>query len=186
MLKVSRLVRVALFSAVVLAPAPLPAADIDLYAWQFFDGPDAGDPKSSSAQLIYGVPETDDIQVSGSCDASDSKVAVPHLIFGVDVGSLSDGAETELRISSGDVEQTLNGLVQLAENEEGLDGVLVSLDVSDPLWTLLEQKDKLSYSVPNLTDAKLSLKRGREAIGQFLAACRKLAPTPSDNTKAAP
>ncbi len=65
--------------------------------------------------------------------------------------------------------------MQLAENEEGLDDVVAQLEPSDPLWALMADKAVLSYSVPGSAAAKVSLKRGRENISKFLAACRKYA-----------
>ncbi len=165
----------AVFSILLMATHTLKAADVDLYEWQFSESNDPGDPNASSAQLIYGIPETDDIQVTGVCEGGDRERAIPTLTFGADVGSMSGGVATELRFSAESVEYTVKGRVQLGEYEEGLDGVVVPLEPSDPFWTLMADKAELSYAVPGSAAAKVSLKRGRENISKFLAACRKYA-----------
>jgi hypothetical protein len=162
-------------SLLSVLPCGLRAADIDLYAWQFSENLDPADPKAASAQLIYGIPETDDIQVAGTCAAASADDAVPSITFGLDVSALQSGVETDLKFTTGTVEHTVKGRVQLAEYEEGLDGVVASLAPSDPLWTLMSQKTEFSYSVAGASPAKASLERGRENIGKFLDACRRYA-----------
>ncbi len=90
----------AVFSILLGSTLPLKAADVDLYEWKFSESNDPGDPKASSAQLIYGIPETDDIQVSGVCEAGDAEHATPILTFGADVGAMAGGITTELRFST--------------------------------------------------------------------------------------
>lgn len=171
----ARVLGVAAASMLFALPCGLRAADIDLYAWQFSENLDPADPKTASAQLIYGIPETDDIQVAGTCGAASPEEAVPSVTFGMDVSTLQSGVETELKFSAGTVEQTVKGRVQLAEYEEGLDGVVATLEPSDPLWTLMSAKTELSYAVPGVTPAKVSLERGRENIDKFLETCRRYA-----------
>jgi hypothetical protein len=60
--------------------------------WQFFQ---TNDPGNKSTRLIYGVPETDNLQVSGACVHSSSIGANFSIVtFGADIGDLENGKDT--------------------------------------------------------------------------------------------
>jgi len=75
------------------------AAAADGMEWQFFQ---ADDPGYKTTRLVYGVPETDNVQVSGACVHSSSVGANFSIItFGADIGDLESGKDTEMRLSGG-------------------------------------------------------------------------------------
>jgi hypothetical protein len=139
--------------------------------WQFSE---ITDPKS--ARLIYGVPETDDIQVSGACDAGASAgTKSSSVTFGADIGDLENGKDTELRVSGGGFDHALKGKILRATGEEGLSGVEVEIENDNPLWQAMAEKDQLDYLVPGYRAGSLDLTRGRDKIQQFVKTCEAYA-----------
>ena len=147
----------------------------DPMEWQFseFDDPDNEGRKIAS--LIYGVPETDNIQVSGVCNAAARPGApFPELTFGADIGDLENGKDVELRFSGGGFDHVMKGKVQRATGE-GISGVVVAVEANDPLWTAMAEKASLDYLVPGYKAATLDFARGKSNIQEFVQACRNYA-----------
>jgi hypothetical protein len=133
--------------------------------WQFFQ---TNDPGNKSTRLIYGVPETDNLQVSGACVHSSSIGANFSIVtFGADIGDLENGKDTQLRVSGGGFDHALKGKIFRATGEEGLSGVQVDIGNDDPLWRVFAEKESLDYLVPGYKAASLDLTRGRDKIQQF-------------------
>jgi hypothetical protein len=141
--------------------------------WQFFQ---TNDPGNKTTRLIYGVPETDNVQVSGACVHSSSVGANFSIVtFGADIGDLGTGKDTELRVSGGGFDHALKGKIIRATGEEGLSGVEVDVGNDDPLWRAFAEKESLDYLVPGYKAATLDLTRGRDKIKQFVKACETYA-----------
>lgn len=122
-------------------------------------------------QLIFGVPESDDIRVLGVCDASKSSGSA-SVTFGADIGSLEIGKDTELRFSGGCFDYALKGQIYRAEGEEGMSGVKAVIAPDDPLWSAFAEKDSLDYLVPGYKASTIDLMRGKDKIASFLQACK--------------
>jgi hypothetical protein len=149
------------------------AAAADGMEWQFFQ---TNDPGNTGTRLIYGVPETDNIQVSGACVHSSSVGANFSIVtFGADIGDLESGKDTELRMSGGGFDHVLKGKIIRAAGEEGLNGVELDIGNDDPLWRAFAEKDSLDYLVPGYKAASLDFTRGRDKIQQFVKACETFA-----------
>jgi hypothetical protein len=147
----------------------------DRMEWQFseFDDPDNEGRKIAS--LVYGVPETDNIQVGGVCNEAASTGAVSSSVtFGADIGDLESGKDVELRFSGGGFDHPLKGQIQRATGE-GVSGVLVAVEHGDPLWTAMAEKTSLDYLVPGYKAATLDFERGRGDIQEFVQTCRNYA-----------
>ncbi len=170
----SLLLHIFLLFSLCLWPAlttPALAQDGDM-TWQFSEANDPDNKGAMTARLVYGVPETDNVQVMGVCDARPSTgVKFSSMTFGADIGDLANGADAELRFSGGGFEQTLKGNVQRAA-EEGLNGVHLDIEHGDKLWTAFAEKDMLDYQVPGYRAAPLKLEPGRDKIKSFIEACR--------------
>ena len=161
----------ALLAVILMLPANVAAAE-DGMTWQFYEDSDPDNKGAMTARLVYGVPETDNVQVMGVCDARPSTSARSSSItFGAAFGDLPNGKETSLRFSGGGFEQTLDGHVVRAEGE-GLNGVQLDIKSDDPLWTAFTEKESLDYSVPGYRAATLELADGRDNLEKFIAACR--------------
>ncbi len=152
------------------------AAAADGMEWQFSEANDPDNKGAMTARLTYGVPETDNTQVSGVCDARPStSVRYSSVIFGADIGDLQAGKDTELRFSGGGFDHALKGQIYRASSEEGLSGVHVDIEHDDALWGAMADKDQLDYLVPGYKAATLDFTRGRDKIKQFVQACRTYA-----------
>ena len=137
--------------------------------WQFFQ---TDDPGNKSTRLVYGVPETDNVQVSGACVHSSSVGANFSIVtFGADIGDLQNDKDTELRVSGGGFDHALKGKIFRATGEEGVSGVQVDIGNDDPLWQAFAEKDSVDYLVPGYKASSLDLTKGRDKIQQFVKAC---------------
>ncbi len=125
----------------------LPAAAGDSMEWQFSETNDPSNQGRVTARLIYGVPETDNIQVLGVCDASQSTPAA-SVTFGADIGNLDTGKDTDLRFSGGGFDYALKGQISHPASEEGLTGVHAEIAQDDPLWNAFAEKDSSITSCP--------------------------------------
>ena len=141
--------------------------------WQFFQ---TDDPGNKSTRLVYGVPETDNVQVSGACVHSSSVGANFSIVtFGADIGDLQNDKDTELRVSGGGFDHALKGKIFRATGEEGVSGVQVDIGNDDPLWRAFAEKDSVDYLVPGYKASSLDLTKGRDKIQQFVKACETFA-----------
>lgn len=137
--------------------------------WQFFQ---TNDPGNKTTRLVYGVPETDNVQVSGACvESASTGGKFSSVTFGADIGDLENGKDTELRVSGGGFDHALKGKIFRATGEEGVSGVQVDIGNDDPLWRAFADKDSLDYLVPGYKAASLDLTRGRDKIQQFVKTC---------------
>ena len=144
--------------------------------WSFSEFNDPDNKGRLTARLSYGVPETDNIQVSGVCDGTPStSAAFSSVTFGADSGDLKDGAETELRFSGGGFDHVLKGAIYRPRAEEGISGVHMDIRHDDPLWQALQEKDTLDYLVPGYRASTLDLTRGRDKIKSYIESCRAYA-----------
>ena len=154
---------------------PAAAAD-SVMEWQFYESNDPDNKGRMTARLVYGVPETDNVQVSGVCDAGAStSVKFSSVTFGADIGDLETGKDIELRVSGGGFDHALKGQIHRATGEEGLNGVQVDIGHDDPLWRAMADKTSLDYLVPGYKAATLDFERGRDKIQQFVKACETYA-----------
>jgi hypothetical protein len=146
----------------------------DPMEWQFSEFDDPENAGRKIASLIYGVPETDNIRVSGVCQAASPGAPFSNVTLATDIGDLESGKDVELRFSGGGFDHVLKGKIQRATGE-GISGVLVPVEADDPLWTAMAEKASLDYLVPGYKAATLDFDRGKSAIPEFVQACRNFA-----------
>lgn len=170
-------------------PSISPAAADDDMQWQFYESNDPDNKGAMTARLVYGVPETDDVQVMGVCDARPSTgVKFSSVTFGADIGDLANGENADIRFSGGGFEHTLHGNVARTEGE-GINGIHLDIEHGDPLWTAFAEKGTLDYLVPGYRAATLKLEPGRDKLKSFVEACRTYAKAvlaPDDKAATAP
>lgn len=173
----------AALAGVLIAPSAV--AD-DKMQWSFSEANDPENKGAMTARLSYGVPETDNIQVIGVCDARPGTgVKFSSLTFGADIGSdMKHGDPVDLRFSGGGFERSLKGSVQRPQGEEGIAGVHLDLEHDDPLWQALLDKDQLDYLVPGYRASSVDLGGGRDKIKSFHEACRTYAQAVPGDAKA--
>ncbi|MGI9475410.1 MAG: hypothetical protein ACR2PI_01795 [Hyphomicrobiaceae bacterium] len=169
-----------------LAAVSLAEAQSDL-KWQLSEGNDPDSGGRKVARLVYGVPETDNQQVVGVCEArSGTSAAFSAVRLSADTGKLGNGAEVKLRFSGGGREiETRGEIVGVGNTQEAISGILIRPRHDDPVWTMLTQLDAVDYTIPGYRTRALALKDGRTAINDFVAACksyaRAAASPPSDS-----
>ena len=167
-------VRILALIALLALPANLTTvAAQERHVWQFSEFNDPANKGRTTATLTYGVPETDNVQVRGVCEArASTALRTSAVTFGADIGSLAAGTQVELRFSGGGFDHTVPGTVTRPQSEEGLFGVLIMPAHDDPLWKAMTDRDTLSYLVPGYSAATLDLRGGAAKIRQFVEACR--------------
>ena len=160
------------------------AAAEDSMEWQFAETSDASNQGRMTARLIYGVPETDNMQVLAVCDASSTPSA--SVTFGADIGTLETGKDTDLRFSGGGFDYALKGQSFRPTGEEGLSGVHADIAADDSLWGAFAEKESLDYLVPGYKASTIDLARDKDKIASFLQVCKgyAAAPQPSSGTSA--
>ena len=85
--------------------------------WQFYPA-DAAGANERTARLVYGVPETDNVQVTGTCAAAPvTGENAPSLTFGADIGDLPDGKDVSLRFSGGGFDHEVKGQIERPSGE---------------------------------------------------------------------
>lgn len=173
-------------SLTLLAVVP-GALAADGMEWSFSESNDPDNKGALTARLSYGVPETDNIQVSGVCDGRPSTgAAFSSVTFGADTGDQKNGAETELRFSGGGFDHAVKGTIHRPRAEEGISGVHVDLPHDDSLWQALQEKDTLDYLVPGYRASTLDLTRGKDKIKSFIETCRGYAEAILGDDKGSP
>ena len=153
-------------AALALAALPAFAAD-DQRAWSFNFAP--GSPQVPS--LAYSVPQTDDIQVTGSCIVFEG-VGIARLTLGADVGKQAAGKELDVRFSGGGFDYVHAGTVVKALGENGISGVEVDAEAGDALWNAMTQSSGFDYFVPGGRAVSLDFTRGRDQVRKFQDACK--------------
>ena len=151
-------------------------AQEDRLVWQFRQAQGSAGVGRKSAGLIFGVPETDNVQVQAGCDSSyvsgDKTIS---LVLATDVGTRKDGDKIKVRFTGGRFKHELDAIVHGTELEEGVTGAHVQLAPSDPLWQAMQERDAIEYQVPGYQVSNLKLRGGSSTIQRFVDACRRYA-----------
>ncbi len=172
---VAKLIAALALIMTVAAIAPVFAQDGDM-SWQFTEFNDPENKGALTSRLVYGVPETDNVQVAGVCDGRPSTGAnFSNFTFGTATGSLKDGAAVDLSFSGGGFSRVLKGAVYGTQAEVGVSGVNLDIEHTDPIWDALLTNEALDYLIPGYRANRLELLNGREKIRSFIEACRDYA-----------
>lgn len=153
------------------------AAQEQQMEWQFSESNEPENKGALTARLIYGVPETDNVQVSAVCDgraSTGAKFAAFMFAAHIDM-EMQRGTPVDLRFSGGGFEHTVKGAAHLPQSEEDVSGVTLDLELDDPLWKAMQDKARLDYLVPGYRANTLDFSRGRDAIRSFHETCRAYA-----------
>jgi VHL beta domain len=166
------------FLAFIFASSTLlfPVVAQDGMQWSFSEFNDPDNKGRMTARLGYGVPETDNIQVSGVCDGSPSTgVKYSSVSFGADTGDLKEGEQVELHFTGGGLNHVVRGSVYGTQAEVGVSGVHADIEHDDPLWRALLTESRLDYFVPGYRKSSLQLLGGKRDIKSFIDSCRAYA-----------
>ena len=121
-----------------------------------------------TAQLIYGIPETDAVMVMAICNAGNDGEVSLSLSANVTV---SDKAKVSARIFG----TAIDAMAIIPESGEGLAGFGVNLPAHDPLLAKMLSKPGLTYGLKDGAQRTIPLSKGKAPIKKFIQACKSFA-----------
>ncbi len=126
---------------------------------------------ASNVTLVYGVPETDNIQFFGRCVAEGATPVIDAQIW-ADPGASANGTPVTLTVSGiGMAPVSMPGEISGVGAEVGITGVSVRLGFDDPLFNLMTNQQSVNYHLDGGTPLSLSTLGFQEHLAGFLAAC---------------
>jgi len=144
--------------------------------WQYREAGGTAGVGRKSAGLIFGVPETDDVQIQAGCDSGFTRSGKTiSMVLSADIGTKKDGDKIKVRFTGGRFKHTVSGIVHGTQLEEGVSGAHVQLGPDDKLWQAMQERDALDYQVPGYQIANLKLDGGSSTIQRFVDTCERYA-----------
>jgi hypothetical protein len=137
--------------------------------WSYEQYTDAFNGGRMTSRISIGFPETDNSMGHGTCFAG-STAGLPALDLVGDIRGAGDGQRVDVEFFADAGPMVYSGLTHAAQSEEDHDSVHIELDGGDPLWSVLQRMDQISYQV-NGSRYVLPLNGSSRAIGNFLADC---------------
>jgi hypothetical protein len=140
------------------------------YSWQHYATLSA-DPFQSNVSLVYGVPETDDLQFFASCQIG---AGGPYALVQIaaDTAGLPNGSPVSLSFTDGAGAGTiLDGTIIGVNAEFGVTGVELALELDDGLFNLMRVRDFLSYAIPGGQGIEIGTAGVAGPMDQFLSTC---------------
>ncbi|WP_417599276.1 hypothetical protein [Pararhodobacter oceanensis] len=157
-----------IFTASLLAlTLPATASAQQGYTWEYGRHVMA-DVFETSLSLVYGVPETDDVQMFADCGIGAGGPLVRATV-GAPIGDLPGGAGVQISFSAPGYAQTLNA--EVVRHEEFFHGVEIVIEPDDSLLTELAQRAALTYAVHGQPAATISLAGSAGPVRSFAGDC---------------
>ena len=159
-----------IFAVGAIALGPLAAQAQQGYQWQEHIDL-AQNPFASHVSLVYGVPETDDLQFFASCQIG---AGGPYALVQIaaDTAGLPNGAAVSLSFTDGAGAGTiLDGTIIGVNAEFGVTGVELALELEDGLFNLMRARDALSYAIPGGQGIEIATANVSGPLDGFLTAC---------------
>jgi len=130
------------------------------------------DPFRTRLVLIYGVPETDNVQAVATCRIG-AGGTYATLDLGARIGRLQENQSVDVQFSARGFNRVVNASV-IRAREEGLNGVSIPLQLDDPIWQAIRAKSVLYYNLTGFTAATLDLNGSNGPTQRFLRDCREM------------
>lgn len=140
------------------------------YSWGHFADLSA-DPFQSHITLVYGVPETDDIQFLAHCQIG---AQGPYAVVQIraDTAGLPNGTPVRLGVTDGAGAGTfLQGTITGVNAEVGITGVEMALELDDGFFNLMRVRNALSYAIDQGTGMEIITAGVGPHLDGFLTAC---------------
>jgi len=131
------------------------------------------DNAGATSTVTVGVPQTDNVMLNGVC-AAGTPGELPRVIFSAPVGNMAEGQRISIRFISPAFQSEMVGRVFGTRIEEGVSGVELELENSNPLWGALKALKNIQYRVNGET-ITLPLRNSARAIERFLNDCQNYA-----------
>lgn len=159
----------------ILASAAVAFSSVTAHAQQGYQWQDYIDlsqnPFESHVSLVYGVPETDDLQFFASCQIGAGGTYASVQIV-ADTAGLPNGAPVSLSFTDGAGAGTiLDGTIIGVNAEFGVTGVELALELDDALFNLMRARDFLSYAIPGGQGIEMRTAGVAGPLDSFLTAC---------------
>lgn len=122
----------------------------------------------ATANLVFGIPETDSAQFAASCQKTTGKVAITLLET---ASGAAPGSAVPITFSAGLFTKTYPGKASAVDEMSGSSHPSTDLTVADPLWQAIIKESALTVLVPGQPPFTLSLKGSAAPARQFLALC---------------
>ena len=136
-----------ILASAAIALSSVSAHAQQVYSWQHYADLSV-DPFQSPVTLVYGVPETDDLQFFASCQIG---AGGPYALVQIaaDTAGLPNGAAASMMFTDGAGAGTILDSTIIGVNAEfGVTGVEMALSLDDGLFNLMQVRDVLSYAIP--------------------------------------
>jgi len=130
------------------------------------------DPFRTRLVLVYGVPETDNVQAVATCRIGNSGTYAT-LDLGAQIGSLQENQSIDVQFSARGFNRVVSASVSRAR-EEGVSGVSIPLQLDYPVWQAIRAKSVLYYNLTGFTAATLDLNGSNAPTRRFLRDCREM------------
>lgn len=159
-----------ILAAGAVALGPISAHAQQGFSWQHFADLST-DPFQSNITLVYGVPESDNLQFFASCQiGAQGPYALVHIA--ADTAGLPNGAAVSLSFTDGAGAGTiLAGDIIGVNAEFGITGVEMVLSLEDGFFNLMLVRDVLSYAIPGGIGAEIRTAGVSGPLDQFLTTC---------------
>lgn len=159
----------------IIASAAVALSSVTAHAQQGYQWQDyidlAQNPFESHVSLVYGVPETDDLQFFASCQIGAGGTYASVQIV-ADTAGLPNGAPVSLSFTDGAGAGTiLDGTIIGVNAEFGVTGVELALELEDGLFNLMRVRDVLSYAIPGGQGFEIRTAGVAGPLDSFLTAC---------------
>jgi len=166
-----RLSLVILALATAIGAMKAPPAHAQNMQWTYYRNLHE-DPFSTRLVLIYGVPETDNVQAVATCRIG-AGGTYATLELGARIGGLQENQSVDVQFSARGFNRLVNASV-IRTREEGLNGVSFALQLDDPIWQAIRAKSVLYYNLTGFTAATLDLNGSSGPTQRFLRDCRDM------------
>lgn len=157
--------------------------------WSYNRYDNADDPSATESQLVYGIPETDAIQVVAACSAA-AEGGAPRVVLSAEVSRLQAESPAKVRFVAQGLDRTIDGVVVRDASGEGLQGAGLAIPANDPLWKALPRLASVNYSVAGQAATSLPLGGIAGPVASFLRDCASYSGSPpaltSGGTQAPP
>jgi hypothetical protein len=157
--------------AMALGAAATPPAHAQTMQWTYYRDLHE-DVFRTRLVLVYGVPETDNVQTVATCQIG-AGGTYASLDLGAQIGDLQENQSVDVQFSARGFNRIVNASV-IRAREEGLNGVSIPLQLDDPIWQAIRAKSVLYYNLTGFTAATLDLNGSKGPTQRFLRDCREM------------
>ena len=148
----------------------------DDFTWQTYSYNESGNRARPVAQLVFGIPETDNQQFRAQCRAGAGSMLV-HVEFSYHTGALARGTTVDLAISTAQFNRTVKGRIKGPDTEEGISGVTIDIPLKNPFWQALASGRTMQYGTRRQNPARMGLSGSGQVVRTFLKKCRSISAT---------